>query len=98
VKALFYHTFNIGLGLVLNKQYPSTRYWLGHQGVTIPGFLFQYAQESFPMLRPDQHNGAATQASAGDLSASYPLCQRGALDDAGNISSAVQHHPSGCRP
>ena len=30
MKALFYHTFNIGLGLVLNKQYHSTRYWLGH--------------------------------------------------------------------
>lgn len=33
------------------------------------------------MLRPDQYHGAATQASAGDLSTDDPLCKGGAVDD-----------------
>lgn len=33
------------------------------------------------MLRPDQYHGAATQASAGDLSTDNPLCKGGAVDD-----------------
>jgi hypothetical protein len=33
------------------------------------------------MLRPDQYHGAATQASAGDLSTDDPLCKGRAVDD-----------------
>jgi len=43
-EVLFYHTFNNGLGFVLNRQHPSTRNRPGYEGVTTPGFLFQYAQ------------------------------------------------------